>query len=64
MVITADSGTMPIRVSAGLVQLLLHQREKKLNTFQHSYNKWETHARVFSKTLAHGNRKNEIRQKD
>ena len=32
------------------------------STIQYGYRKRGTHARVFSQTLAHGNRKNEIRQ--
>ena len=62
MVLTATSGTKPIIVSAGHVQLLVHQREKKGSTVQYGYRKWGTHARVFSQTLAHGNSKTEIRQ--
>ena len=31
---------------------------------RYGYRKWGTHARVFSQTLAHGNSKNEIRQRN
>ena len=36
---------------------------EKASTIQYGYRKWVTHARVFSQTLAHGNSKNEIRQR-
>ena len=39
-------------------------REKKEGTIQYGNRTWGTHARVFSQTLAHGNSKNEIRQRD
>ena len=35
----------------------------KMSIIQYGYRKWRTHARVFSQTLAHGNSKNEIRQR-
>ena len=60
--LTATSGTKSIIVSAGHVYILLHQREERGSTIQHGYRKLGTHARVFSKTLTHGNSKNEIRQ--
>ena len=34
------------------------------STIQNGYRKWGTHVREFSQTLAHGNSKNEIRQRD
>ena len=37
---------------------------KKEGTIQYGYRTWGTHARVFSQTLAHGNSKNEIRQRN
>ena len=61
--LTATSGTKPIIVSAGYVYILLHQREKR-STIQYGNRKLGTHARVFSQTLTHGNRNNEIRQWD
>ena len=61
-VLKATSGTKPIIVSAGHVYILLHQREKRGSTIQYGYRKRGTHARVFSKTLTHGNSKNDIRQ--
>ena len=39
----------------------LFHLEKKEDTIQYGYRKWGTHARVFSKTLVHGNSKNEQR---
>ena len=38
-------------------------RRKKSKTIQYGNTKLETHARLFSQTLAHGKSKNEIRQK-
>ena len=35
---------------------------KRASSIQYGYNKWGTHARVFSQTPAHGNSKIEIRQ--
>ena len=35
-----------------------------VSIIQCGYRKWGTHARVFSQTLAYGNSKNEIRQRD
>ena len=37
---------------------------KTANTIQYGYLKLGTHARVFSQTLAHGNRKIEIRHRN
>ena len=37
---------------------------KEEGTIQYGYSKLETHARVFSQTLGHGNSKNEIRQRN
>ena len=37
--------------------------EKRASIIQHGNRKCRTHARVFSTTLAHGNSKNEIRQR-
>ena len=42
------------------VHLQLHWRKKA--TIQYIYRKFGTHALVFSRTLEHGNSKNEIRQ--
>ena len=39
-------------------------RNKKKRTIQYGYRKYETHERVFSQTLMHGNSKNEIRQRN
>ena len=47
-----------ILLCAGVVAL-----SEKASTIQYGYRKWGTHARVFSQTLAHGNSKNEIRQR-
>ena len=58
------SATKPIIVSAGHVNILLHQREKRESTIQYGCKKRGTHARVFSQTLTHENNKNEIRQWD
>ena len=57
--LTATPGTTHIKVCAGHVYFLLHQREKKLSTILYGYRKCGTHARVFSQTLAHGICKNE-----
>ena len=37
---------------------------KEEGTIQYGYRKWGTHARMFSQTLAHGNSKNQIRQRN
>ena len=58
--LTATPGTRPVIVSAGHVYILLHQREKWGSTIQYGYRKRDTHARVLSQTLTHGNSKNEI----
>ena len=42
----------------------LFRLAKKEDTIQYGYRTWGTHARVFSEILAHGNNKNEIRQRD
>ena len=42
----------------------LFRLAKKEGTIQNGYRTWGTHARVFSQILAHGNSKNEIRQRD
>ena len=47
------------RPKLGLFRLV-----KKASTIQYGYRKWGTHARVFPQTLAHGNRKNEIIQRN
>ena len=44
------------------MHLKLHCR-KKSRTIKYGCRKWGTHARVFSHTLAQGNRKNEIRRR-
>ena len=61
-ILTATSGRKPIIVSAGHVLFSCTKERKKGSTIQYGYRKLGTHARVFSKTLAHGNSKNEIRQ--
>ena len=42
-------------------RLFCHAR--KASTIQHGYREWETRAQVFSQTFAHGNSKNETRQR-
>ena len=39
-------------------------REKEAPFSMAIYRKWRTRARVFSQTLAHGNSKNEIKQRN
>ena len=51
----------PSRNEFSFVHLLLHCRKKL--SIQYYHRKWETHLRVFSRTLADGSSKNEIRQK-
>ena len=43
---------------------LVVELPEKASTIQYGYRKWGTRARVFSQTLAHGNSKNEIRQRN
>ena len=63
MVWTATSGTKPIYNSVRWACLVsLAPKKEKGSTIQYGYMKWETHARVFFRTLAHGNSSNEIRQ--
>ena len=42
----------------------LFRLAKMEGTIQYGWRTWGTHARVFSQTFAHGNSKNEIRQRD
>ena len=42
----------------------LFRLAKKEGTIQYGYRTWGTHARVSSQTLAHGNSKDEIRQRN
>ena len=42
----------------------LFRLAKAEGTIQYGYRTWGTHERVFSQTLAHGNSKNEISQKE
>ena len=51
----------PTRLSRTSCADVVAPSEKKGSTIQYGYRNWGTHARVFSKTLAHGNSKNEIR---
>ena len=64
MVSTATSGTKPIIVGWACLVSLAPKSDKSKYHLVYGYRKWGTRARVFSQTLAHGNSKNETRQKE